>query len=168
MVVNPTPATPTASSNSPICAGSTLTLTTPTVVGATYSWTGPNSFSSSAQNPSIVAATVAASGTYSVMVSVGGCTSAPGTVVVTVNPIPAMPTAGSNSPICSGSTLNLTTPTVVGATYSWSGPNSFSSSAQNPSILAATIAAGGTYTVTVTVAGCTMTLPVRGQVQRAR
>jgi gliding motility-associated-like protein len=155
VTVSPTPATPTAGSNSPICAGSTLNLTTPTVGGATYSWTGPNAFSSSSQNPSITNATVAASGTYSVTVTVGGCTSAAGTVTVIVNPTPATPTAGSNSPICAGSTLNLTTPTVGGATYSWTGPNSFSSSSQNPSITNATVAASGTYSVTVTVAGCT-------------
>ena len=68
------PATPTASNNGPICAGSTLTLSTPTVTGATYSWTGPNSFSSTLQNPSITSATTAASGTYSVTVTMNGCT----------------------------------------------------------------------------------------------
>ncbi|HTL82193.1 MAG TPA: PKD domain-containing protein, partial [Bacteroidia bacterium] len=154
VTINPTPATPAPSSNSPICAGSALNLTTSAVAGATYSWTGPNSFSSALQNPTIGAATVAASGTYSLTVTVAGCTSAAGTTVVTVNPIPAPPTAASNSPICAGSTLNLTASNVAGATYSWTGPNSFSSSTQNPSIAAATIAASGTYSVTVTVSGC--------------
>jgi gliding motility-associated-like protein len=155
VVVNATPATPTAGSNSPICDGSTLNLTSNAVAGATYSWTGPNGFTSASQNPSIANATTAASGTYSVNVIVNGCTSANGTVAVTVNPIPASPVPGSNSPICAGSTLNLTATTVGGATYSWSGPNGFSSTLQNPSISNATTAASGTYTVTSTVAGCT-------------
>ncbi len=155
--VNAIPAAPTAGNNGPICAGSTLNLTASTVAGATYSWTGPNSFSSSAQNPSINNATTAASGTYSVTVTVNGCTSAAGTTAATVNAIPATPTAGNSGPICEGSTLNLTASTIAGATYSWTGPNSFSSSGQNPSINNATTAASGTYSVTVTVNGCTST-----------
>jgi gliding motility-associated-like protein len=155
VTVNPTPATPSPSSNSPICAGSTLSLSVGAVAGATYSWTGPNSFSSSLQNPNIVAATTAATGTYSLTVTVSGCTSAAGTTAATVNPIPATPSPSSNSPICAGSTLSLSVGAVAGATYSWTGPNSFSSSLQNPNIVAATTAATGTYSLTVTVSGCT-------------
>jgi gliding motility-associated-like protein len=155
VVVNTTPAAPTASSNSPICAGSSLNLAASVIAGATYSWTGPNGFTSSVQNPTIAPATVAATGTYSVTATVGGCTSAIGTTVVSVNPVPATPTVGSNSPLCSGNTLTLTTTAVAGATYSWTGPNSFSSALQNPTIVSATTAATGTYSLTVTVAGCT-------------
>src|SRR6185312_14324403 len=154
VTVNPTPSAPTASSNSPICEGSTLNLSSSTVAGATYAWTGPNTFSSSTQNPSISGATTAASGTYSVTVTVSGCTSAAGTTAVTVNPIPTAPTASNNSPICEGSTLNLTASTVAGATYSWTGPNSFSSASQNPSIPCVTVAADGTYSGTAAVSGC--------------
>ncbi|NGY38414.1 hypothetical protein FQU23_012940, partial [Flavobacterium sp. XN-5] len=39
-------------------------------------------------------------------------------ISTTVNPIPATPTASNNGPLCVGSTLNLTTPLVSGATYS--------------------------------------------------
>lgn len=155
VAVNPTPATPTASSNSPICAGSTLNLTTPLVAGATYSWTGPAAFVSALQNPTRPNATVAMSGTYSVTVTVGGCTSAFGTTAVTVNPVPAAPTPGSNSPVCTGNTITLTTTPVVGATYSWTGPAAFVSALQNPTRPNATLAMGGTYSLTVTVAGCT-------------
>src|SRR5205085_3841419 len=116
--------TPTASNNGPVCAGSHLTLTTPAVAGATYAWTGPNSFVSAIQNPTIAAPTIAASGVYSVKITVGGCQSAAGTTTATVNPVPATPTASSNTPVCAGSPLNLTTPAVAGATYAWTGPNS--------------------------------------------
>ncbi len=64
--------------------------------------------------------------------------------------------AGINSPVCAGSTLNLSAFTVGGATYSWSGPNTFSSAAQNPSFIY-TGAAAGAYTLTVTQGGCTST-----------
>jgi PKD repeat protein len=155
VVINPTPATPTASSSSPDCAGTTLSLSTPAVTGATYSWTGPASFTSTVQNPTRPSATVAMSGTYSVTVTVGGCTSAAGTTTVTVNAVPATPTASSSSPDCAGTTLSLSTPAVTGATYSWTGPGSFTSTTQNPTRPSATAAMAGTYSVTVTVGGCT-------------
>lgn len=151
ITVNPVP-TASASSNSPVCSGTTLTLSTPAVAGATYSWSGPNGFTSSSQNPSITNATTAASGTYTVTVTANGCTSAPSTVNVTVNATPTT-TAGSNSPICAGSTLNLTATAVTGGTYSWQ-PNGFTSTQQNPGITNATTAASGTYTVTPTANGC--------------
>ncbi|MCX6916882.1 MAG: fibronectin type III domain-containing protein, partial [Verrucomicrobia bacterium] len=49
--------TPTVTSDSPICAGATLHLYASAVSDATYAWTGPNGFTSSAQNPTVVAAT---------------------------------------------------------------------------------------------------------------
>lgn len=161
VTVNPVPTT-TAGSNSPICAGATLNLTaTPSgVAGSTYSWTGPNSFSSLSQNPTITAATTAASGVYTVTVTAAGCTST-NTVTVTVNPIPTT-VAASNSPICNGANLNLTATNsaVVGSTYSWIGPNAYASAIQNPTIVAATTSASGTYTVTVTANSCSSTSTV--------
>ncbi len=158
VIVAPTPAAPTLSSNTPVCSGNVLNLFSNTVAGGTYVWTGPNSFSSALEDPTIAAATVAATGTYSLTISVGGCTSPMSTTSVVVNPTPAAPTVGSNSPVCSGQTLNLTANTVVGATYTWTGPNSFSSALEDPSIVGATIAATGTYSLTIAVGGCTSAL----------
>ncbi|HEX6914148.1 MAG TPA: PKD domain-containing protein [Chitinophagaceae bacterium] len=152
------PATPLAGSNGPICSGNTLTLTANSATpGVAYNWSGPNGFISTQQNPSITNATVAAGGTYSVTATLNGCTSAAGTVDVTIHPTPVAPTAGSNSPVCSGNTLNLTASTPSpGVTYSWSGPNGFTNAQQNPGISNVTTAAAGTYTVvaTTTVGSC--------------
>jgi sugar lactone lactonase YvrE len=55
------------------CAGNSFSLTANTVTGATYAWTGPGGFSSSAQNPTV---TNAVAGTYELVVTAsGGCTS---------------------------------------------------------------------------------------------
>jgi hypothetical protein len=80
------PPMPTANYNNPMYAGMTLHLTASTVLGATYSWTGPNGFASAMQNPSIINATQNASGIYNVTASADGFTSPAGTVSVTVNP----------------------------------------------------------------------------------
>lgn len=143
--VNVTILTPTttAANTGPYCAGATISLSTPAI--GTYTWTGPAGFTSSIQNPTIPASTAGMTGIYNVTVSVGSCT-ATATTSVTVNALPT-PTAGSNSPICEGVTLNLTGSTA--STYTWTGPNSFNSSIQNPSIPSASIAASGTYTLQV-------------------
>lgn len=110
VIVNPIPSAPTASSNSPLCAGSTLNLTMSNIAGATYSWTGPNAFSSAVQNPSIILATAATAGTYSVTATVAGCTGPAGTTTVTVNPVSVGGSVSSTDTVCSGSngdTLNL-------------------------------------------------------------
>jgi gliding motility-associated-like protein len=154
VVVNPLPAAPTATANTPLCVGQTLNLGASTIAGATYSWNGPNTFSSASQNPSIPGITVAGAGVYSVNASVLGCVGPNGTVSVVVNPLPAAPAAGANTPLCSGQTLSLTASAIAGATYNWSGPNSFTSTTQNPTIVGTTTLASGTYTVNATVSGC--------------
>jgi PKD repeat protein len=151
LVVNPVPATPTAAVTSAVCAGSSIALSTPTSAGATYAWTGPNAYTSSVQNPTIVGATAAMAGIYSVTTIVAGCSSLPGsTATLTVNAPPVTPSPTNAGPYCSGSTINLNTTTVTGGTYAWSGPNGFTSSSQNPTIAAATSAMSGTYNLTIT------------------
>jgi beta-glucanase (GH16 family) len=84
------PASPTANNNGPLYAGMTLNLSASTIAGAIYSWTGPNGFASSAQNPSISSATTNASGTYTVRATVGGCASPPTTTLVNVKLPPSL------------------------------------------------------------------------------
>ncbi|WP_341350770.1 T9SS type A sorting domain-containing protein [Sabulibacter ruber] len=79
------PGTVTASSNSPVLVGGALTLTASNLTGATYKWTGPNGFTSTAQNPSRTGVTSAMAGTYTVVATVNGCSSPAATVTVTVN-----------------------------------------------------------------------------------
>ena len=157
VVVNAIPSTPTAGNNGPVCAGSTLSLTASAVSGATYSWAGPNGFTSTDQNPTVSAsATAAMGGEYSVTATIGSCTSPVGKTTVVVNAIPSTPTAGNNGPVCAGSTLSLTASAVSGATYSWAGPNGFTSTDQNSTVSAsATAAMGGEYSVTATIGSCT-------------
>ncbi len=152
------PATPTLSSNGPICSGGALQLnaSTTTTGAATWNWSGPNGFTNSSQNPVITNVPAAASGTYQAAVTINGCTSVAGTLPVQINPSPATPILSSNSPVCSGSTLTFSnTSGGTGVTYNWTGPNSFSSTVQNPSISNVTTTASGVYQVEVTLGSCT-------------
>lgn len=164
ITVTPLPATPTPGSNSPICDGTNLNLTAAPVAGATYSWTGPNTFSSSLQNPTIVGASALSAGTYSLTVTVGGCTSLVGTTSVVVNPLPTV--TGLLSPlVCNGATVAGTsfTSSPGGATFNWTNSNTSigipASGAGNVPTFTATNSGstliGGTISVTATLAGCT-------------
>ena len=135
ITIKPVP-TASASSNSPVCSGHTLSLTGTTNIGTTYSWTGPNSFTSSSLNPDISSSTTAATGTYSFTASLNGCTSAAGTTSVTVNATPtavtitpasATITAGSiQSLVASGGAvtgITILSENFNGATNTWTKIN---------------------------------------------
>jgi gliding motility-associated-like protein len=139
-------ASSTVSNTGPYCVGATMQLNANAGAGATYTWSGPGGFSSTIQNPTLTASSTTLAGVYTVTAGIGSCTSVKSTTVV-INPLPN-PVMGSNSPVCLGNNINLTT--TGGGTYSWSGPNSFASTAQNPIITGATTAMAGVYTVTVT------------------
>lgn len=98
-VVNVIPDPPAASNNGPICEGATLQLSTPTVPGGTYAWSGPGGFTSTDQNPAIANATSADTGTYSVVVTVGACSSVAGTTSATVNVDATAPVVTPPAPI---------------------------------------------------------------------
>ena len=110
----------TASNNGPVCAGLPLNLTASTVADATYSWTGPNGFSSTQQNPVISNPTVAASGLYSVTATVYGYTTAPSPTTATVNPgsVGGTATPAAN-PICNGTSTTITLAGQTGTIVKW-------------------------------------------------
>lgn len=157
------PSTPTAGSNSPVCAGSTLNLTAANVTGATYSWSGPNSFSSALQNPAITNVTTAAAGTYTVTATVSGCTSS-STVTVVINPVPTV-TVPASVTVCNGGSVAASayTSTPSGATYAWTNSAASiglaaSGTSNTPAFTATntgTAPVTATIIVTPTLAGCT-------------
>ncbi|MBS1688189.1 MAG: SBBP repeat-containing protein [Bacteroidetes bacterium] len=154
--------TPVVNNNGPICVGDTLKLTSSNSANppvTLYSWTGPNGYTASTQNPVIPITTTNNAGTYLVTTTRPGCpgTSANTTVVIN-NVFPNAPSDSVNSPICAGNTLYLFAhSTTTGVTYSWTGPNGFASTLQNPSIPAATSFATGKYYVSAIYNTCKAT-----------
>ena len=120
---------PTAGANTPLCEGETLNLTATSVSGATYSWTGPNGFTSALQNPSITGTTTANSGNYQVIATVSGCSSAPATIAVVVNPTPVITTQPVDAQVNQAASTTISViASGVGATYQWQ----FATSASGP------------------------------------
>jgi len=159
-VINPYPASPVPVSNAPFCAGGDLTISIDNVPTATYEWTGPLGYTSTNEDITISAATVANSGNYSVRLLLNGCFSLPANIAVVIYPIPTAPVITSNTPVCENDTLNLFGPAptaIIGTTYSWTGPNTFASTTQSPSITSAQLLNDGAYSLTVTENNCTST-----------
>lgn len=131
-----------ATNNGPVCVGGTVSLFASNVTNATYSWTGPNCFTSNAQNPTgVVVPTTPGIYTYFVTATGPGGTNCSDTTQVTVL---AAPNVGNDTTVirCAGTTLNLTTiynTTGLSSTYLFNG-----SPVANPT--AVTLA--GVYTVT--------------------
>ncbi len=142
--------------------GGTVTCTTPNLDlegdsqanNVTWAWTGPNSFTSSDQNPN-----TSVPGTYLLTVTGdNGCTSTAEATVLADQTAP-QPTSTTGTLTCAATTITLNGNANVPVSYTWSGPNNFSSGDQNPmvntpgnyTLLATDLANGCTSTITVTV-----------------
>jgi Immunoglobulin I-set domain/PKD-like domain len=152
LTVNAIPGAPVASNNGPICTGQTLQLSASTIASATYSWTGPNSFTSNSQNPSIPSATLAAAGTYNVTATVNACTSSAGTTNAVVNSTPSAVITAASS-VCSGSGGHAASvpDAGVGATYTWTIMNGTITGGAGTRSITFTSGVSGTVTLGVTV-----------------
>lgn len=115
------PADPLITTNAPICSGTALSLSTPTVSGATYLWKGPNNFTSSLPNISIPGATVNNAGNYSLTLKVGDCSS--NTVIKRVDIVSfgsfAISSSNASNTICQGQNLTLTVNSEPGYSFQW-------------------------------------------------
>ncbi len=188
------------SSNSPVCEGNAISfkvLNSPK--NATFSWTGPNGFSSKEESPTLDNVSDANSGKYSLSVTVNGIVLPTAETDVVVNKIQHTEIAdtilqgetilfngkqlsvsgtyqdtfvsaktgcdsivtliltveelkdaiiSNNSPLCEGERLCLYIEDAPeGVSFEWTGPNSFMSTEQNPTIDDVTNLNSGIYSV---------------------
>ncbi|MCC6599782.1 MAG: hypothetical protein IT223_03815 [Crocinitomicaceae bacterium] len=150
--INATPATPTATNDGPACVGAPLSLSATTINNASYSWAGPNGYSAAVQNPVISNAEQNNAGNYSVVASVNGCNSAPGSTSVSINATPLTPgTITGSSTVCANATgQTYSISPVAGATsYNWYIPAGASIESNNGTSIAITMgSSSGNVSVT--------------------
>ncbi|MEN9304165.1 MAG: hypothetical protein RL264_2594, partial [Bacteroidota bacterium] len=139
VTVSSLPTTPTISAggSTTFCSGGSVTLTSSSATGNTWS-----------NGATTQAITVTQSGTYTVTVGSAGCSSTSAGTTVTVNPSPTAPTisAGGPTTFCSGGSVTLTSSSATGNTWS-----------NGATTQAITVTQSGTYTVTVGSTGCSST-----------
>ncbi|MBK6977561.1 MAG: carboxypeptidase regulatory-like domain-containing protein [Cytophagaceae bacterium] len=154
IITEPAKLIATAGSNTPVCAGTSILLTS--TGGTSYSWTGPNGFTSLLQNPEIANAQLINGGTYNVTAKDAKGCSATASVVVEVRKLNEL--IGSTSEVCEGEDLTITLPDYgTSATYSWTGPNGYTASGRIITLNNVTNTNEGTYNITVSVNGCSVT-----------
>ena len=150
------PPVPHASNNGPICAGAGLTLSGTSISNATYLWTGPNGFTSTALNPIVNNnATVNMAGKYYLSATVNGITGTDSTTVA-VNTLPNAPVKGNiTQPNCSVATGSVVLNSLP-ATGTWIlNPGNISGTGTSKTLSGL---ATGSYLYTVTNAsGCIST-----------
>ena len=133
-----------------VCKNATVNFVANAAGASSYSWYGPNSFTSNISSPSISGIQPNATGVYSTtaIFSIGTLTCSStstnqlnivGTSTVAVTP---------GFTICEGTNLNLLANAASASSYLWQGPNSYTSSSQNPIITGITASGSGNYTTT--------------------
>ena len=145
------------------CPGTTIKINSSIFGGSgvfsTLSWNGPNGFSDNTQNVTVTnSADVIHSGVYQLQVTDdAGCISPVASVSISVNN-PIIPSAGSDTTYCYGTTFNFNGDATGGSgtyTFEWTTPNATVLNDQNPEIQDATTNESGLYSLIVTDdAGC--------------
>ncbi len=138
------------------CANSTLSSS---LLGSnsstlSYLWTSPNNFTSTLQSPQLTNLTTASQGVYTVRAIFAGCNTLTATANLTVVPV-SLSTNGDSRSSCGNANLYAFVPGFSsGISYSWTGPNNFTSTSSNILITNLSIAQRGIYTVVASIAGC--------------
>lgn len=145
------PPTVSAQGGSQTCVQPSVTLqATTNATNPTFLWNGPGGFTSNLQNP-----TVNTPGNYTIIVTDGatGCSNSAVAIVVDDAQLPGASAIGDTLTCTDTDVVISGSSPASNPTYSWSGPNGFASTLQNP-----TVGLPGNYILTVTGSnGCTST-----------
>ncbi|WP_345232606.1 FG-GAP-like repeat-containing protein, partial [Hymenobacter saemangeumensis] len=101
------PAAVVAANNSPVTAGSTITLTAQAVAGATYQWVFNSTLVGTNPTLSISNAQAANAGTYTLIVTLGTCQNSTTTSVTVNTPSASLATGSFGGSFCPGSFLSV-------------------------------------------------------------
>jgi len=164
VVVNPNPAAPNITFTPP-CLGDNIELFADLVTGVSYSWMGPNGYTSTQQNPVISNASQANAGTYSVAITdANGCVSALNSQTVTILNLPVVSFTGTPTSGCEPLTVNFNNTTPSSTTYAWQFGDGGVASISNPTH---TYLNDGSFSVTLTVTdnnGCSSQLTTNNMI----
>jgi gliding motility-associated-like protein len=134
--------------DSNVCVGGTLNLSSIAASGDTFLWSGPNSYTSTSQNLTIQAMSVINEGEYTLILS--GC---PNVVAKKIVNVLTSPTVLGDTSICVGDTLRLISSAAQDISFLWTGPNGYTSTKPDLTILDFNESLAGKYTLLI--GGCT-------------
>lgn len=148
IIVGDTGAPIIASDKLSVCAGGNekVTLTSSSCKDGLLKWSNGLTSSSIAVSP-------VDNTTYTATCAISGCKESVVSNSILIQAIKLAVTASNTGPYFEGELLRLSSASSTGTAplkYEWTGPNSFASTVQNPSILNISVSASGTYSVKVT------------------
>src|SRR5262249_40364423 len=123
-----TPSTASAGPDQSFCETSTATMvaTAPAVGNGTWTLvSGTGTITTPSSPTSGIIALGYGANIFRWTVSNGTCSPSFDDVTITRYQTPSTPTASGGGPYCTGDTISLSTPTVTGGTYAWTGPGGF-------------------------------------------
>lgn len=137
-----------ASDKLSVCAGGNerVTLTSSSCKDGLLKWSNGLTSSSIAVSP-------VDNTTYTATCAISGCKESAVSNSILIQAVKLVVTASNTGPYFEGELLRLSSASSTGTAplkYEWTGPNSFASTVQNPSILNISVSASGTYSVKVT------------------
>lgn len=142
------PVDPVITTNSPLCSGASLTLST-SAIADSYAWTGPDGFTSTTKDPAAFTVSSDNAGLYTLQTKVGACKSNIISRRVDVADLEnfSISSNSASNILCSGNSVTLSVNNLQGYTFQWK-KNNVAVTGQISSVLNAT--EEGSYTVVVT------------------
>ncbi len=137
------------------CTGHPFQLQASEIISAEYSWTGPNGFTSTEQNPILQDAQLSMSGVYHLDVfnPVDSCHSI-ASVNVFIHQFPDDVTIIGNVLACAGDTLVLDVTQYPGAEYTWYQSGNFYNTSSSLEFIPISIQDQGNYSCSINISGC--------------
>jgi gliding motility-associated-like protein len=156
VIVNQAPTATVAQAQAAVCEGSALTLVASNQnPNLSYAWSGPSFTAGSAQATVTNTAAPVHAGTYQLVASANGCSSAPVTVQVQVLSRPQQPVLSSNSPLCLGQQISFNSTATGVDNYHWVSPLQDTIVTTSSSLqLTSLNQMSGSWSLFVTKAGC--------------
>lgn len=160
VIQRPATPMPTARPDS-LCEGQPLEISVPTLPNVVNVWTYPSGAIFAADTLRFANAPVTESGIFRVAANSGACVSDTGTVRVHISPFVRL-AAPYDLQVCLGQTALLSAGQAIpGYSFSWTGPNGFTSNQPVPSVPITSTQDTGVYKVVVTSGRCKDSTRVR-------
>lgn len=154
ITVKTRPANIIVSNNGPVCEGDSVQLHSNNFSTLyTYTWLGPNNYSSNNHISYLSSTTAANTGWYTLYAELNGCSFIDSTYVL-VTAKPTQPTVTFSAPVCVGETLNLSASGSNNYSYEWYGPSGYTANTKNPTRSNTQLSHAGVYKVLATDNGC--------------
>ncbi|MGA2218791.1 MAG: glycoside hydrolase family 88 protein, partial [Terracidiphilus sp.] len=151
-----------------VASGATVSLEPQPATGGTWSWTGPNGFTSTSREVPDIALSIGANvytatyatgtasytETFTITVTPSSCTPTPITPYIQVNGAAWQETNTATVNSCPAATVNLGPQPSSGGSWAWTGPNGFTSATRQLNDIALTTGANVYTAIYTNAAGC--------------